>query len=227
MEAVKLARRRVASGPLAASLALLLGGLASAAGALGALANPDFNLDHGIDGWFTDPAYGSATWAPLDANGCASGPFVPSGSLRTTSSTTPLLLEIGVANCVNLTGGSIRPLFFEIRAAPSIQQEYGFTISLKPYAQPNCQGSGYPVVYVDDVEIGPATANGFSAVRARHDFNGFVFSARLVLLEVQGSEWQGGGTIHWDRAYLGTAEPVFQDDLEAQSTCRWSATSSP
>jgi len=211
------------------SIAFLLFGAAAARATPQGFANPDFNVDRGIDGWVTNPVYGTATWAPADANDCADGPFVPSGSLRTASSTTPLLLEIGAESCVNLSGGVPRRLFFEISADPSFEQSYLFTITFRPYALPDCQGTSFSVVSVDggDVEVGPPSANGYRKVRASYDFNGFVFSARLELLQVHGSVWQGGVSFDWDRAYLGASDPVFRDDFEAQSSCRWSTTQSP
>ena len=85
------------------------------------------------------------------------------------------------------------------------------------------QRGGWRLTVGGPASIGPLLSGGYRKIRASFALSVFVFSVKGGM----GAEGTQGFDVYWDRAYLGTSSPVFLDDFEAESTCRWSATASP
>ncbi|MCB9377807.1 MAG: hypothetical protein H6511_03470 [Holophagales bacterium] len=198
---------------------LVLSWSAGVGAAQNAFANPDF--DQGIGGW--SPYASAAWWSDLDADACEAEGVSSSGSyyaLSVTVGPNEGRMFLWGDGCLNLAGDR------RVAMEAMMRGENGLITSpqfyLEPYPLPDCQGTPYGNVG-GPASIGPLLSGGYRKIRASFALSVFVFSVKGGM----GAEGTQGFDVYWDRAYLGTSSPVFLDDFEAESTCRWSATASP
>lgn len=207
MRDVACGRRRPFPTGLAAGI-LCLGIAVPASFAANGLTNPDF--DAGVSSW---SAFDGALDfdSGVDFDGCAgsgsalgSSPELVSGSWR---------LEIhSSGSCVPVTPGEVTYLTLLLRPGADIAAtDFG----LLTYTDANCTAgeleapiAGFgvlPQLWLK-FQLGSTIAPG--ALSAR-------FYVRFA--DPTSSTYE----VHLDRAYLGSGQPLFTDDFEPASTCRW------
>jgi hypothetical protein len=174
------------------------------------LVNPNF--DTGIAGW-SAPAGTLGFGAGVDFDDCigsgsahGSSPVFVAGSW---------VLEIqSSGSCVAVTPGEVTYLTFHLLPGAAIAAT---DVGLLTYTDADCTAgevdapiAGYatlPQIWLN-FQFGSTIAAGAQSAR---------FYVRFT--DASNSTYQ----LHLDRAYLGFGQPVFTDDFEAGSPCRWTS----